>query len=205
MFISDRRPLKCKKWFQVDQNAARSVIRSNNYCWFCHTVSLIASQFLDKLSTPIKRATAQQNQQKDMCTQRRLKISLGNHPVWSESSLSARRNIGSSATHRAHCEDSDQTGQMLRLIRVFTGRTDHFIVFVIKRPQISNILKHLITDKQTEGFTRRVIPVWPQYLSKSHDIWISSIQIFWYLWQADLRLCCLHMAKTGFLRHGSNF
>ena len=32
-------------------------------------------------------------------------ISLGIHPVWSDSSLSAWRNIGSSATHWAHCED----------------------------------------------------------------------------------------------------
>ena len=32
-------------------------------------------------------------------------ISLGIRPVWSESSLSAWRNIESSATHWAHCED----------------------------------------------------------------------------------------------------
>ena len=35
---------------------------------------------------------------------------LGIRPVWSESSLSAWQNIGSSATHWAHWEDSDQTG-----------------------------------------------------------------------------------------------
>ena len=34
-------------------------------------------------------------------------ISLGIRPVWSESSLSTWRNIGSSATHWAHCADSD--------------------------------------------------------------------------------------------------
>ena len=55
-------------------------------------------------------------------------------PVWSESSLSAWRNIGSLATHWAHSEDSDQTGHMHnedsdqighrpRLIWVFAGRT----------------------------------------------------------------------------------
>ena len=37
-------------------------------------------------------------------------ISLGIRPVWSESSLSAWRNLGSLATHWAHIEDSDQTG-----------------------------------------------------------------------------------------------
>ena len=37
-------------------------------------------------------------------------ISLGIRPVWSESSLSARRTLGSLATHWAHSKDSDQTG-----------------------------------------------------------------------------------------------
>ena len=50
-------------------------------------------------------------------------ISLGIHPVWSESSLSAWRKLGSLATHWAHSEDSDQTGRMPRLIWVFTGHT----------------------------------------------------------------------------------
>ena len=50
-------------------------------------------------------------------------ISLGIRPVWSESSLPARRKLGSLATHWAHCEDSDQTGRMPRLIWVFAGRT----------------------------------------------------------------------------------
>ena len=44
-------------------------------------------------------------------------------PVWSESSLSAWRKLGSLATHWAHSEDSDQTGRMPRLIWVFAGRT----------------------------------------------------------------------------------
>ena len=50
-------------------------------------------------------------------------ISLGIRPVWSASSLSAWRNLGSLATHWAHSEDSDQTGRMPRLIWVFAGRT----------------------------------------------------------------------------------
>ena len=49
-------------------------------------------------------------------------INLGIHPVWSESSLSAWRNIESLATDWVHSEDSDQTGWMPRLIQVFTGR-----------------------------------------------------------------------------------
>ena len=50
-------------------------------------------------------------------------ISLGIHPVWSESSLSAWWKPGPLATHYAQSEDSDQTGQMPRLIWVFAGRT----------------------------------------------------------------------------------
>ena len=50
-------------------------------------------------------------------------ISLGIHPVWSESSLSVWRKLGSLATHWAHSEDSVQTGRMPRLIWVFAGRT----------------------------------------------------------------------------------
>ena len=54
--------------------------------------------------------------------QAKTQISLGIHPVWSESSLSAWRNLGTLATHWVHSEDSDQTGRIPRLIWVFTGR-----------------------------------------------------------------------------------
>ena len=43
-------------------------------------------------------------------------ISLDIHSVWSESSLSAWRNLGSLATHWADSEDSDQTGHTLILL-----------------------------------------------------------------------------------------
>ena len=52
-----------------------------------------------------------------------IQISLGIRPVWSESSLSTWRKLGSLATHWAHSEDSDQTGRIPRLICVFAGRT----------------------------------------------------------------------------------
>ena len=50
-------------------------------------------------------------------------ISLGIRPVWSESLLSAWRNLGPLTTQWAHSEDSDHTGRMPRLIWVFAGRT----------------------------------------------------------------------------------
>ena len=49
--------------------------------------------------------------------------SLDIRPVWSESSLSVWRKLGSLATYWAHNEDSDQTGRKPRLIWVFAGRT----------------------------------------------------------------------------------
>ena len=62
----------------------------------------------------------------------RRQISLGIRPVWSESSLSAWRKLGSLAIHWAHSEDSDQRGWMPRLIWVFAGRTCHFVGFVMR-------------------------------------------------------------------------
>ena len=63
---------------------------------------------------------------------------LGICSVWSEFSLSARRNPGSLATHWVHSKDSDQIVQMSRLIWVFAGRTGHFVGFVMQRliPQL---------------------------------------------------------------------
>ena len=60
-------------------------------------------------------------------------ISLGIRSDWSESSLSAYRNYGSLAIHRAHNEDFDQTGWMPRLIWVFGGRTSNFVRLVMQR------------------------------------------------------------------------
>ena len=53
-------------------------------------------------------------------------------PVWLESSLSARRKLGSLTTHWAHSEDPDQTGHIPRLIWVFAGHTNHFVGFVMR-------------------------------------------------------------------------
>ena len=54
---------------------------------------------------------------------RKTQISLGIHPVWSESLLSAQWLAKGSVLLQADSEDSDQTGRMRRLIWVFAGRT----------------------------------------------------------------------------------
>ena len=61
-------------------------------------------------------------------------ISLGIHPVWSKSLLSAWRKLGSLATYWAHSEDSDQTGQIPRLIWVFAGAQVIMLVFSLGGP-----------------------------------------------------------------------
>ena len=75
-------------------------------------------------------------------------ISLGTRPVWSESSLSAWRKLGSLDSHWAHCEGSDQTGRMPRLIWVFAGRKYHFVGFVMRR---------LIWANGLEGISQRTM------------------------------------------------
>ena len=63
-------------------------------------------------------------------------INLGIHPVWSESSLSAWRKLGSLATHWAHSEDSDQTGRSLRWAHMplywFSHEAAHIHVIIME-------------------------------------------------------------------------
>ena len=75
-------------------------------------------------------------------------ISLGISPVWSESSLSARKKLGSLVTHWAHSEDSDETGRMPRLIWVFTGRTGRFVGFVMRWPIWAKKHEESLADSQ---------------------------------------------------------
>ena len=72
-------------------------------------------------------------------------VSLGICPVWSESSLSAWRKLGSLATHWVHSKDSDQTGQMPRLIWVFAWHT--VILFVLSWGGWYVLLQKRTTDK----------------------------------------------------------
>ena len=89
------------------------------------------------------------NKTNKMCVlQAKTQISLGIRPVWSDTSLSAWRNLGSLATHWAHCEDSDQTGRMPRLIWVFAGRTLILLVWSCRGSFFSHRLQSRATDFQ---------------------------------------------------------
>ena len=57
-------------------------------------------------------------------------ISLGIRPVWSESSLCAQWVAKDTRVLHADIKDSDQTGQMPRLICVFAGRTVSLLVLL---------------------------------------------------------------------------
>ena len=65
-------------------------------------------------------------------------ISLGIRPDWSEASLCAQWVAKDQRFLHADSEDSDQTGQMLRLIWVFAGRTLIFLGFVMSRLKFKN-------------------------------------------------------------------
>ena len=113
-----------------------------------------------------------------VCAQR-TQISLG--PVWSQSLLSAWRNLGSLAIHWAHSEDSDQTGWMPRLIWVFAGCT---LILLVLSCSGSNIFGKMVTLK-------------PNRISLQScclDVWYCV----WYpvSWQS----CCLDVLTELLLR-----
>ena len=58
-------------------------------------------------------------------------ISLGIHPFWSESLLCTQWVAKNPRFLHVDSKDSDQTGQMPRLIWVFAGRTCSFVGFVM--------------------------------------------------------------------------
>ena len=93
-------------------------------------------------------------------------ISLGILPVWSESSLSAWRKLGSLANHWVHSEDSDQTGRMPRLIWVFAGRTAILLILSWGGSNLTSCLQYpqhifLWSNKQNYPLT---ITKYPPYL-----------------------------------------
>ena len=63
----------------------------------------------------------------------KIQLSLGIHPVWSESSLCARWVAKIPMLLHADSEYFDQTGRMPGLIWAFAGRTGHFVGFVMLR------------------------------------------------------------------------
>ena len=75
-------------------------------------------------------------------------ISLSIRPVWSESSLCAQWVAKDPRFLHVDSEDSDQTGRMPRLIRVFAGRTLTLLVLSCRSSYRSSIhMSHDITKR----------------------------------------------------------
>ena len=77
-------------------------------------------------------ATSWQNQQTDLCAQRRLRSAWASAQS-DQSSLCAQWVAKDPNFLYAERKDSDQNGRMPRLIWVFAGRTCHFVGFVMRR------------------------------------------------------------------------
>ena len=71
------------------------------------------------------------NQRCGLCTQRRLRSAWAS--AYSDWSLRCQHEESFLATLWVHSEDSDQTGQMPRLIWVFAGHTFHFVGFDMRQ------------------------------------------------------------------------
>ena len=116
---------------------------------------------------------------------KKTQISLGIRPVWSVSSLSAWRKLGSLVTHWAHSEDSDQTGWMPRLIWVFAGRTCHFVGFVMSLMRTSVLGLGLLFFKKIYQFyicnRRRLLFIQKKKKLASGTAILKSVVRFLYL------------------------
>ena len=88
--------------------------------------------------TWIKWAASWQNQQNGMCAQRRLRSAWAS--AQSDQSLLCTQWVAMDPSFlHADSEDSDQTGQVPRLIWVFAGRTCHCAGFVMRWLKSSDI------------------------------------------------------------------
>ena len=83
------------------------------------------------------------NQQNDICTQRRLR-SAWISAKSDQSSLCAHCVAKGPSYLHANSEDSDQTGQMPRLIWVFAGCTCHFVGFVMRYYFVWFLTRHVL-------------------------------------------------------------
>ena len=112
----------------------RKVVKWNveeTYTWLRKQNAVYEDYIVSGLCKPVVYEPRHDKTDKMSLCPSKSQISLGIRPVWSESSLSAWRNLGSLATHWVHSEDSDQTGWMPRLIWVFAWRTLILLVFVM--------------------------------------------------------------------------
>ena len=102
-------------------------------------------------------------------------ISLGIHPIWSESSLCAQWVAKDPSFLHADSEDSDQTGQMPRLIWVFAGRT---AILLVLSCHGSNTLLICSTESVRQVILRG--KYWKQ---------VNSLYL-WIFWMVMIKFLC---------------
>ena len=78
-----------------------------------------------------------------LVTRPKTQISLGIRPVWSESSLCAQWVAKDPSFLHADSEDSDQTGRMPRLIRVFAGSTFFLLVLSCRGSPVTGQISYI--------------------------------------------------------------
>ena len=98
-------------------------------------------------------------------------ISLGSHPVWSESSLCTQWVAKDPSFLHADSEDSDQTGRMPRLIWVFAGRTCHFVGFVMRGLKLN----------ATTGTLVFLQTIWFSLIYKKQQNYFGTMYIAFYI------------------------
>ena len=126
----------------------------------------------------------------------RLHVCQAKHSRRSESSLCSWKRFGSLTTHRAPCEDSDQTARMRSLIRVFAGRTCNLVGNAVS---LSPQNQYHIRVRVTEGINFLQCP-WKQRHSCEH-LFISCNAITLMYFTVLFRQTCLnknlHPIKTS--------
>ena len=112
-------------------------------------------------------AASWQNQQNGICAQRRLRSAWASTQS-DRSTLCAQWLAKDPSFLHADSEDSDQT----RLIRVFAGRTCHFVGFVTRR--LISCLKVLMTTQIQSVHSHVVLLHVISYLTQAHMKWKPS-------------------------------
>ena len=131
-------------------------------------------------------------------------INLDIRPVWSESSLSARRKLMSLATHWAHTDDSDQTGRMSRLSWVFARHTVILLVlslggscgFTTGRFMLSLALLFVLMLL----FFSILLALWSPRMEKGELVFVHLAHLFVYVAGVDLCPSSLPLGVGGWLQ-----
>ena len=156
-------------------------------------VSMTFKQVSHDVVQLLSWATAQQNQQNDLCARQRLRSAWASTKS-DQSSLSAWRNLGSLATHWAHSEDSDQTGWMPRLICVLAGRTGHIVGFLMMWLNYKLYWRKLMSHDLSHDF---VLLYWP----KADVTWLVISWLWLVFFYTALKLMS-HDLLSHDLSHG---